>query len=51
MINILVLFTNQFAIAFAAHLLCALHLHTSHDSPCDVTEIRNCSFIHAINVI
>lgn len=33
--------TNQFAIALAAHLLCALHLQTSHDNPCDVTEIHN----------
>lgn len=23
----------QFAIAFAAHRLCTLHLHTSHESP------------------
>lgn len=30
--------TYQLAIAFAAHLLCALHLQTSHDKPCDVTE-------------
>lgn len=28
----------QFAIAFTAHLLCTLHLQTSHDRPCDVTE-------------
>lgn len=27
----------QFDIAFAAHLLCTLNLHTSHDKPCDVT--------------
>lgn len=27
----------QLAIAFAAHRLCTLHLHTSHDKPCDVT--------------
>lgn len=32
------LFTYQFATAFAAHRLCALHLHTSHDNPCEVTE-------------
>lgn len=29
----------QLAIAFAAHRLCTLHLHTSHDKPCDVTVV------------
>jgi hypothetical protein len=27
----------QLAIALAAHFLCTLHLHTSHDKPCEVT--------------
>lgn len=30
----------QFAIALAAHRLWTLHLHTSHDRPCDVTTSR-----------
>lgn len=34
----------QFAIALAAHRLCTLHLHTSHDRPCDVTANENLIF-------
>lgn len=36
---LIISYTHQFAIALAAHRLCALHLQTSHDNPCDVTEI------------
>lgn len=30
----------QLAIAFAAHRLCTLHLHTSQERPCEVTVIE-----------